>query len=275
MSAAIEGKISGCVAKMLEKLPLGKRLTTTVALHIMSVKFAADFTGVDLKAHSAFIDTLLAQPATQAAAPPPPPVSKAAAKKAAPAADSDEEDESSDDGSYDEEADDSDEEGDDEEGGGEGEGEEDEEDEDEFESDEESDEEDGADALAGPPAKKTRTEDGTVPAGDASGEAPSAVQRAKEMAACLSKLHIRYRKQEENESIEAYVAELSAIFEKNKLDPLRHARDDVKRYAMLRELADLQSDGANAALDRNSRAGRGHFATMAPVAPPKNYLLDD
>ena len=270
MSDGHDKLITSLVQKMLEKVPAGKRLTSAVVIQLLSTKFAAHFTGVDLQTKAALIESLV-NPAP-VVAPPPPPVSGASG--------SDDDSEDSDEDDSDD--DDDDEEGSDEEvdGGDDDDEEDDDDDDDDFESDD-SDSDDNSSKKTGesaggePPAKKSRTED------QQAGEEETAAIEAspqviKDMCKCLSKLHIRYRQLTQGEELSDYLEYLRPIFVAHKLDPSKYSSEDIKRYKLRRELEELRQDGGNPDLDRNQRHGKVAFSSnTAAVTQAKFAFLDD
>lgn len=266
--------ITGLVAKMQEKVPAGKRLTAAVVLKVLKTKFAALFAGVDLDAtKTAFIERLVNPPAA-------PPSKRERSESSGSDDDDDNDDDDSDDDDEEEEEED--------------EGEEDEEDDDDFESDD-SDSEDDADCSSKhtdeePAKKKSRTEEGPTAAGetapqdeeaDDAGEDDAAAlppaARAKGMTACLSKLHIRYRKPNDGEELAAYIATyLTPLFVSHQLSPSKFAAHDIKKYKLRKELKELKQDGGNVELDRNMRRGKMTGATGTAAVTKQQYaFLDD
>ncbi|ORC85385.1 uncharacterized protein TM35_000351290 [Trypanosoma theileri] len=222
-----DGKLTGLIKTMLERVPKEKRLTVDVVLQLLGTKYATIFPAEYLSQKRQLLADIIQSFYN--------PENSNAEKQ-------DKEQEDSDD--------DDDDDDDEEEEEGEEEEDEEEEDDDDGEDEEEEDdddEEEEEEADGEPAEKRLRVEgDGAV------------ALRCREMIVCLRRLGHRVRPQEAAESAESYLQEcLIPLFREKGLDPERYAAADVKRYLVKRELELLQSDGADITLDRSARAGRG------------------
>ena len=242
--ADIDQRIKDILSKMLEKTS-GQVLTAAVAIKVLEAKFKEAFGGINFADKTALIEAFLAD--HQKAK-----VPAAAAAKSSTSKKGD----SSSSNSSDSDSSGSDDDSDDEE-------EEDEEDEDVFDDSGDDEEEEE------PAAKKLRAE---LLTGDAGA-------RVEAMLNCARKCGYRPKPpvtsgegaQTSDEYLSSY---LVPFFEGKGMDPTKVGEADIKRYRKAKEVAELERDGANLALDRTARRGRGVVAPPAPAAP-KPIFMDD
>lgn len=263
-STDVDTKLQSLIASIHAKVPADKKLSVDVVLKLLKAKFVPQFPGINFDDKVDVITRILASLQT----PPSHPPAHAVSERSGKVSDSGEDDESDEDS--DEE--DSDEEDSDEEAAVEEGAEEDEEDdESDFSGDDSDDSDDDAEAPGAggdePAAKKPRIDPAATVAD------LTVDQRVEQMVFCANKLGYRPRKPNEGETTESYLtAYLIPFFESKHMDPTKFSTDDIRRYKVRKELADLQADGGSLTLDRNCRRGRA-VVTAAPPPPQSSSMI--
>lgn len=225
-----DARLRALIKTMFERVPKEKRLTVAVVMQLLRTKYAAVFPEEYLAERTGFLTEVIDAFYN--------PKNGEVRGNDAQAHEQSEEEEEEGDEEEDEEEEDEENSEDNEEEDEEGSASE--------EMDETSD--DSGDSDGAPAEKRQRIEESVS----------EVVRRSHEMADCLRRLSYRVRKQEETESPEAYLQQyLVPLFREKGLDPARYSRADVKRYRVLKELEQLQEDGADMNLDRTARLGRG------------------